>query len=397
LRNRGHWHAKARQERSVTEGAVGQPGLPEATEAVPRLAPDSARGPRAARVPSLDGLRAVSIAAVLLGHLAGTRGFPTALTDALHDPRVDIANLGVRVFFVISGFLITGLLVSEERAAGRVSLERFYLRRTLRIFPAYFALLGVLALLDAAHVIAMPKRDFIHALTYTMNYAPGRSWYAGHLWSLAVEEQFYLVWPATILLVTTRRAQRVALAVVLLVPLIRVVEATFWPASLTMMGNTFETTADALAIGCLLALARDSLFERAWYRRAVGARWVPIVLLLVGLALGVRLRSWLLLGQTLVNVAIALAIDRAVRRPDDFPGTLLNLPLLVFAGTLSYSLYLWQQLFLDRHSDAVTAAFPLNICLVVLAALASYYLVEKPFLRLRVRLERRMDRRSLRH
>jgi peptidoglycan/LPS O-acetylase OafA/YrhL len=91
------------------------------------------------RIPSLDGLRALSISAVLLGHLAGHAALPAVSHRRHRNGHVDLADLGVRVFFVISGFLITGLLIAEHERSGTISLQRFYLRRTLRIFPAYFA------------------------------------------------------------------------------------------------------------------------------------------------------------------------------------------------------------------------------------------------------------------
>jgi peptidoglycan/LPS O-acetylase OafA/YrhL len=340
------------------------------------------------RIPSLDGLRAISISAVLLGHMAGTRGFPQFLTAIIRNPYVDIANLGVRVFFVISGFLITGLLIAEEKTTGSISLRRFYIRRTLRIFPAYYAFLAVVAILDTTGVIEVPARDFIHAVTYTMNYAPDRGWYVGHLWSLAVEEQFYLLWPLSVVLAGIRGAWRVAFAVIWIVPLIRIVEATLWPSRSGMIGETFETTADALAIGCFLALAREALFARQWYRRAVISPWIMPALLLTGLAVGIRFRPNIVFGQTILNVAIAIGIDRCVRFPESTFGRWLNSRALVFVGTLSYSIYLWQQLFLHRESRALLATFPINLCAAASCALLSYYLIERPVLRLRARAVR---------
>src|SRR5262245_26497608 len=171
------------------------------------------------RIPSLDGLRAISIAFVFLGHLAGTRGFPigTAPGNALNT-----AELGVHVFFVISGYLITGLLLQEVARHGRIDVPRFYLRRTLRIFPPYYALLAVLFVADLAGLVPLHDHDVLRAMTYTSNYDPNRSWFVGHTWSLSVEEQFYLLWPAVVLLLRPRRAVVAAAAVVVLVPIIRI-------------------------------------------------------------------------------------------------------------------------------------------------------------------------------
>jgi peptidoglycan/LPS O-acetylase OafA/YrhL len=337
------------------------------------------------RIPSLDGLRALSIAAVILGHLTGTVAFPRWVGAWTETERFDLAHLGVRVFFVISGFLITGLLMDETRSAGRISLPRFYLRRSLRILPAYFALIMVVAALAAAGVSDAGPSDFVHALTYTMNYARHRAWDLGHLWSLAVEEQFYLLWPAVVAGAGLPNARRVAIAVVCVVPVIRVAEFMLWPDWLPMIGWTFETAADALALGCLLALARETLYANAWYRRLMLSRWAALTCLVVGSLLAFRYRPGLLIGRSLSGVGIALGIDRCVRRPDDRFGRLLNARPVVFVGTISYSLYLWQELFLNRYSPR--SIFPFNLLLAVAVALASYYVIERPALRTRPAME----------
>src|SRR6202521_1564487 len=141
----------------------------------------------ARRIPSLDGIRAVSILLVLLGHGAMTGGAPRLLTRFGH-----VGNIGVRCFFVLSGFLITTLLLKEVSATGTISLVKFYIRRSLRVLPASLALIGVLATLHLWGVIRLWPGDLSHALTYTANYHLRRSWWLDHLWSLSVEEQFYI-------------------------------------------------------------------------------------------------------------------------------------------------------------------------------------------------------------
>src|SRR4051794_2751641 len=203
-----------------------------------------------ARIPSLDGLRAISIAAVLLGHLAGSHGFPDRLSSVVRNPVVDVANFGVRVFFVISGFLITGLLMAEREKRGKIHLGAFYLRRVFRIMPAYVALIAVVALLDASGAIQVPTSDFVAAWTYRMNYHLGGSWELGHLWSLAVEEQFYFLWPLTLLLAGLASGRRIAIAVMCIAPMVRVLELMFGsPALQPTIGWTFETAADTIAAG----------------------------------------------------------------------------------------------------------------------------------------------------
>ena len=332
------------------------------------------------RLASLDGLRALSIVAVILGHLAGTQGFPAPIGRLLRNQYIDPAGFGVRVFFVISGFLITGLLIGEADRNGRISLTQFYLRRTLRIMPAFFAFLGVVTTLVMMGILVVAPGDLWHAATYTMNYAPNRGHNLGHIWSLSVEEQFYLLWPAVVYWASRGHTKRTAVAVVCLVPLVRIVEAMLWNDWLPMIGTTFETTADCLAIGCVLALYRDELMTYGWYRRAIGSPWIPLVVILAGLGFAQRFRPGILIGYSLMNIGIALFIDRYVRWSTGRVGNVLNARPLVYVGTLSYSIYLWQQLFLNRESNAIATMFPLNIVLTASLAWLSYALVETPIL-----------------
>ena len=138
-------------------------------------------------IPILDGLRAVSIAFVLFGHLAQTRNFLQI------NPNLTLAEFGVRVFFVISGYLITSILLAELSRKGSISLSRFYFRRTMRLFPAAYVFVGVMAILATYGIVHLERWDVAFALTYTTDFNNSRAWSVGHLWSLAVEEQFYLV------------------------------------------------------------------------------------------------------------------------------------------------------------------------------------------------------------
>jgi peptidoglycan/LPS O-acetylase OafA/YrhL len=361
--------------------------LSATTTTIEDVVPATAAG----RIPSLDGLRAISIAAVLLGHLAGSTNFPTAIGDIVRDNGfVDFANFGVTVFFVISGFLITGILMKESQRPGGVSLRRFYLRRTMRIFPAYYVFIASVVGLTAIGIVSVTSQDIGHALTYTINYYPDRSWDVGHLWSLAVEEQFYLLWPVAIVLLGLRNAKAAALAVVVAAPLFRAFEYEFLPRGADLIGNTFETTADAIAMGCLLALTLDQLAKQARFRQIIASPWLIIALLGVALLLGRWGPSRLLVSISLTNVAIALAVAYCVLRPRSRTGRFLNLRPLVFVGTLSYSIYLWQQIFINRNSTSIISTFPVDLILVGACALGSYYLVERPFLRWRPRVEQRL-------
>jgi peptidoglycan/LPS O-acetylase OafA/YrhL len=337
---------------------------------------------KADHLPSLDGLRAISIAMVLLGHLSGTRGFVR-----LDFGVGDYAHLGVIVFFVISGFLITRLMISELTKNGHVSLKLFYARRTLRLFPASYAFIFCACLLWWAGAFHLHASDIWHAVTYTVNYLPGRSWQIGHLWSLSVEEQFYLIWPCTFVVLGSRRAGWVAAGVILFGPIARSCAWLFLRGTPYRDLEMFPMVADSLAMGCLLAKVGGWLEERKWYLQLFRPTYsigLLILVLLVGRYGGYTIVS--VFGTSIANACLAILIHRSVYCSGDWFGRLLNKKPIVFIGLLSYSLYLWQQLFLNRTSSAWVNTFPQNLALAVLTALASYFLLEQPLLKLRHRL-----------
>ena len=338
------------------------------------------------RIPSLDGLRAVSIGLVLLAHLVGTRAFPLTVESS----RVlALGELGVHVFFVISGFLITRLLLDELGRTGRISLGGFYFRRTMRIFPAYYVFLLLLGGMAWSGVVRLSPRDLSHALTYTSNYFSARSWLIGHTWSLSVEEQFYVLWPALLVMTGRRRALWFAALAVAAAPMIRLASWELMRSSGDGIGHRFETVADAIAIGCVLAGTRDWLHQQPVYRRLLESPLFVAVpcLAVAGSLLYDHPVAHFLIGMSVMNLSIAATLDWCVTFGSGRVGRVLNWGPIAFVGTISYSLYLWQQLFLNRTSAAPTAAFPLNLALAAAAALTSYYLIEQPALRLRRRLE----------
>ena len=172
--------------------------------------------------------------------------------------------------------------------------------------------------------------------------------------------------------------------------MIRIAIWVGWPALRELTDEMFPCVFDALATGCVLAIARPQLDSSERYRRLLDARWfwlIPIA----GLALRFVTRPWFDLGlsMTLANVALAMTIHRCVSRPVGAVAAILEHPLAVRIGVLSYSLYLWQQLFLNRHSTSWLNAFPVNLALAFIVAALSYRLIESPFLRLSESLRKR--------
>jgi peptidoglycan/LPS O-acetylase OafA/YrhL len=320
-------------------------------------------------------MRAASIALVLIAHVVTTQGFPFQAGALSH-----VGNIGVRVFFLISGFLITSLLLRELERDGRISIAQFYLRRTLRIFPAFFAYVLLVWLAATSGFIRLEDGDLFHSVTYTMNYHHDRSWFVNHLWSLSVEEQFYILWPFALLFFGLRPAMRGAAAFLVLAPAIRVL-MHYSGSSDSAMTREFQAVGDALATGCLLAYWYNRFVDLPSVARMLTSPWFPIVPglgLVASVAFGTQF--YYLFGQTIANLAIASGLLWITRQTNTITGRVLNSRPIVLVGTLSYSLYLWQEPFLNPDWSHWLTAFPQNIALTVFAALISYALIERPFL-----------------
>jgi peptidoglycan/LPS O-acetylase OafA/YrhL len=319
------------------------------------------------RIHSLQGVRAICISLVLLAHMAGTRHFPgSRILEAYGNP-------GVRIFLILSGYLITSQLIKERDTTGSISLRRFYARRAYRIFPAAFVFMAIAI---ATHWTELSRANILAALTYTLNYYPRGNHVLGHLWSLGVEEQFYLIWPPCLLLFFRKRL-RIVLAAIAAGPALRMLLWLLWRRA--GLEHPFPAFMDALATGAAISLLAPRLrpFQAIFVSRKFLA--VPLVTLLIPLTQLWSNRFYESLGFTIFQLGVALSLIHVMERRY----WILNSAPFVWVGSISYSLYLWQQPFLNRWSSAPWAAFPLNLALAVLFAAASYYLVEEPFLKLR--------------
>ena len=347
------------------------------------------------RIPSLDGLRAVSIALVIVGHL-----YRTVSHVGPHTPFWLVAgnaSLGVSIFFVISGFLITSLLLREHERYAAISLRNFYLRRFFRIFPGFYAYVGCIALLGGFGLISLTRADLVSAATFTWEYSrSATSWALEHLWSLSVEEQFYILWPSTLAILLRRSdkltAAKVAGALIILGPISRVVtHFNGGPFYASHSYYLLHTRLDTLMFGCLCALLEGTETLENLYRAVAKVIWIfPIFVLVLYPLLRYQFGDKYLFvaGYTLEGFGIATTMLWLVRNSSSLAGRILNTPVLVYMGVLSYSLYLWQQLFLNPGNTSITGRFPIGILCVVAVAMLSYHFVERPFLQYRTRFER---------
>ena len=337
------------------------------------------------RIPTLDGFRAVAITMVVVSHLAPTTNSPI---PARYWHITSLGWLGVPLFFVISGFVITTLLLRERDRTGRVSYAAFMSRRVLRIVPAYVVLLITLALAQQVGWVYIRAWDWFLAATYTTSMWGPSSWEIGHTWSLSVEEHFYLAWP--LLMITFRSPWRIVLGCALISPFVRLVAFYTFHGSTSELDFLTVTRVDGIAWGCCLAFATRcsgwgciSAFISRWWVAGVLA---VALITVVGLSYFLQSRSptYRLIGYHSVNSACLCGfVGLAVANHQSWVGKALSSRLAAAAGCLSYSVYLWQQPFLKEGSTALLCQWPVNILAVMTLATTSYLLVELPFLRLK--------------
>jgi peptidoglycan/LPS O-acetylase OafA/YrhL len=332
---------------------------------------------REKRLRELDGWRAVSVLLVMLHHIGWyqhprLRPHLPGLGHVMHY----CGPLGVKIFFVISGFVICRLLISEELSYGSVSLKAFYYRRVFRILPPLFIYLGSVSLLLSLGLIHEHRRSILGAalFLYDFNFLP-QTWLVGHTWSLAVEEQFYLIFPATWVLTPKRWRNRVFLGVFLLCAISNVsMVFTGWDALIYS-----DTRAGFACISCGVLMA---IHEKVARRTASN---IPVAL--VGLTLllhPVSSDNWqaAVYEGVLVPPAIGLVLLFSLGYGSWLGAFLCSKPVQA-VGLTSYGIYLWQQPFTApaRYFIGSGNLIPLLLPLLCLIVPASYFLIEKPAMR----------------
>jgi peptidoglycan/LPS O-acetylase OafA/YrhL len=336
----------------------------------------SPRTKAAGRDRLIDGYRGVAVLCVVSAHCLAYRfHLPGAVGFQVTKLSVPFAEMGVQLFFVISGYIITTLLVNEESKTGRISIPAFYIRRFFRILPPLFAYFAGLLVLRSAGSIAFDPWTIRNSALFTCNTGLTTCpWWVTHTWSLAVEEQFYLAWP--LILVILPQGRRVGFLLILLATLI----GGFLFAQHHWHNNW-------ISFSCIACGALYSLWPRL--RHAIRARASYIAWLMVGLAfaLGPILFFKPLLALTPFLITFILFSPREL----PLISRVLTSSPLQAVGLCSYSLYLWQQVFLGNPSRYIE--MPPLIALPVVVAL-SYFLIEKPCARLGHRLSAAIQARS---
>jgi peptidoglycan/LPS O-acetylase OafA/YrhL len=341
-------------------------------------------------IPGLDGMRGLAILAVMAIHAGAplSGGF-----------------IGVDIFFVLSGFLITTILVREHDITGHISLKHFYLRRILRLAPALILMLMVfsafsIVLLHGAEL----RRNLTQVLIvvcYATNWARGLHLYTmgsvRHTWSLSVEEQFYMLWPLILLcLLRFVKSRRSVVSIISLLALLS------WTLRAFMATNGadgwrltvgLDTRADALLVGCALGVALTSNLVSGALRAALEAtsKYFAFVsalaLLCIACVVEQREMSLFYWVYAVIEVLAALIILDVVMSKGGIVKAVLSNRLLVWIGSISYGLYLWHfPIYMAMRSLKYThwhILITVGSAATFLVAAGSYYFLERPFLKLK--------------
>ncbi|QVL33802.1 acyltransferase [Telmatocola sphagniphila] len=338
--------------------------------------------------PGLDGIRGLAIGLVLFSHSVIYDQFTGLRSYGLLS-----GHSGVSIFFVLSGYLITMLMLLEEGKTGRVSLRLFYIRRSLRLFPALWIYLGTICIIWIGGALPHhPWHSFISSLFYFRNLV-GQGHETAHLWSLSIEEQFYVFWPLLFILLKRRNKTRLIIVcgLILLITLWRVYAATAGLASDGALYIRSDFRFDSPLYGCMLAMA-----QRVWpisFNALISSNRTRSILEATGLLgltlwIGFKLASFTYPGldTSIVSILSLLLVLSQLKSSEAF--SLLSLNSLVCMGKISYGLYLWQQLFNGTLTGGFEniRIFPFGLIATFFVAALSYWLLEKPILGLKDRL-----------
>ncbi|MCU6434917.1 acyltransferase [Undibacterium sp. Jales W-56] len=341
---------------------------------------------RITRVPELDGLRGIAILLVMLFHMD-----------------IGIFNggfIGVDIFFVLSGFLITSLLLKERSESSGNNLQLFYFRRFLRLVPGYLLLLLIYVLVNQFYFTGDERRS--HVIDAAISLAWLSNWarafgvhppsYLGHTWSLSVEAQFYFIWPILLGLIANiaKPSRNLAKIILLFVLCIYAIRVYFIVSGATVdrLYNGLDTRADALLVGCCLSAHLSSQQFEKTKMRIYELMNILLPVSVLYLTSACILLSWMDLSlyyyhMLLIEISVAILIVAIFLQKSELLRKILTNPVLVWIGSISYGLYLWHYpvyAFLRTMGYGQTSVVLAGSGLTFLAAFLSFRYIEKPLI-----------------
>jgi peptidoglycan/LPS O-acetylase OafA/YrhL len=344
------------------------------------------------RLDVLDGWRTVSVAMVIIDHLWNFSGLQFQFGSEVLDDEVGkfsyyFGTLGVTTFFIISGFVICRGFISENETNGRISIPAFYIRRTLRIVPPLLLYVAVVLGLVWTGVIENTALTTAMALTFTCNIqgVPCGGWFGGHTWSLATEEQFYLVFPLLFIAAASWRRQGVFYLIGALFTGYLAAYAVDNPALSDFLRNQF-----CICLGATFALHRETV-----QRWAAHLPSLAVPLALVGSLLAMRLMAspFEYAGLILWPLLIAAALMASISRPS-IAANVLSHPVMVLVGRASYGIYLWQQVATIYYPNAGWPFYLMSVTVCIAGSIALFHYMERPLIALGSRISKRLTRTS---
>lgn len=342
--------------------------------------------------PVLDGVRGLSILLVLVHHTEFIKPISFSVLRG--------GFLGVDIFFVLSGFLITSILFEEFEDTGRLSFRRFYMRRILRLLPAVGAVLlfsaavGAVIGFDRLGLSAWRVLSIVGYFTnWVRAYETPHLWFLTHFWSLAIEEQFYLVWPFVLFALLrsrmTRRGVLLTVTALILASVVLMAALHSSGATTLRLYTGSDTRAHSLLVGCWFSLALHWGYLRteSWKRYQPFAIFSLIVLFAAVFLVRSGTEVLYLGGSFVVAVCAGILILALVVSDQNRLTEIFTDPLLLWLGKRSYGLYIWHWPFfyLCSYLKRPAIAIPCAVITALAAAAISYKFIELPFLRMKER------------
>ncbi len=352
----------------------------------------------AKKILGFDGIRGLAVLSVILTHLyvfehIEDKGFlSTEILQSIN------GGAGVQAFFILSGFLITYLLINESNKNGEISLANFYIRRTLRIFPLYFFVLFLISIIHIFRDQVTNWKSISFATLYSYNFVP-KAWYSGilgHTWSLAVEEHFYLVWPFVFISVGFKSKKLLLILIVFSVTSFLInmyLNQWEWIKTNFFIDRWSFIAGFNIAFGCFFSILIFGKFKASIFKRYLSY--------FLALCIGISLwfcSLWMpdVISNTIIyarGLGLAITISWIYLNQDSIITKTLEFRPLSYIGTISYGIYMYQGFFLSTSPYRLpNQSWPpdqyLGLLLLIIVAPVSYHLFEKPITNMKSKLQK---------